>query len=155
VGDIRRTSTPFALAALAKSAICLRYASRCASIGCRSDAYAEFGRPYQQQLIDHFGGGNFHVHGNGRHLLGEMAKLKGCVVAAIGDDGAKVRAMDDLENLKRQVGPITPVISCEAAEFERRLGEGSLIGGVYYSVRPVKTADDANRLMDLVRGYRA
>ena len=30
---IRRTSTPLALAALAKSAICLRYAARCVSIG--------------------------------------------------------------------------------------------------------------------------
>jgi hypothetical protein len=122
---------------------------------CRSDVYAEFGRLYQQQLIDHFGGGNFHVHGNGRHLLAEMAKLKGCVVASIGDDGAKVRAMDDLENLKRLAGPITPVISCEADEFERRLGDRSLLGGVYYVVRSVKTAHEANRLMDSVRRYRA
>jgi hypothetical protein len=122
---------------------------------CRADVYAEFGRPYQQQLIDHFGGGNFHLHGNGRHLLVEMARLKGCVAASIANDGSKVRAMDDLENIKRQAGAITPFVSCEADEFVRRLQERSLVGGVYYVVSPVPSVEDANRLMELVRGYRS
>ena len=121
---------------------------------CRADVYAEFGRPYQQQLIDHFGGGNFHLHGNGRHLLGEIAKLKGCVAAFTANDGSEVRAFDDLENIKRQGGAITPFVSCQADEFARRLGERSLVGGVYYVVDSVPTVEDANRLMESVRAYR-
>jgi hypothetical protein len=76
------------------------------------------------------------------------------VAASIANDGSKVRAFDDLENIKRQAGAITPFVSCEAGEFARRLGERSLVGGVYYTVSPVPTVDDANRLMESVRRYR-
>lgn len=121
---------------------------------CSPDIYAEFGLAYQQQLIDHFGGGNFHIHGNGRHLLPELAKLKGCVVAHIGDDGSKVKAIDDLERIKRQAGSITPVVSCGKQEFVRKLGERSLLGGIYYMVGELQSIPEANRLMESVRSYR-
>ena len=122
---------------------------------CRPEVYAEFGRPFQQQLIDHFGGGNFHLHGNGRHLLGELSRLKGCLAASIDNDGSPVRAFDDLENVKRLAGPITPFVSCAPAEFDHRLRDGSLVGGVFYVVRSVPTVEEACRLMESVRGYRA
>jgi len=115
--------------------------------------YAEFGIVYQQQLIEHFGGGNFHVHGNGRHLLDELAKLKGCVVALIGDDGSDIAAMDDLEEIKRRTGSITPVVSCGRRQFVRKLQEKSLVGGIYYEVGGVDSIGEANRLMELVRSY--
>jgi len=120
---------------------------------CGPDVYAEFGLVYQQQLIDHFGGGNFHVHGNGRHLLGELAKLKGCVVASIGDDGNDIAAIDDLVEIKRRIGSITPVVSCGRHQFVRKLQERSLIGGIYYTVRGLDTIEEANRLMESVRSY--
>jgi hypothetical protein len=121
---------------------------------CHPDVYAEFGLPYQQQLIDHFGGGNFHIHGNGRYLLPQLAKLKGCVVSAICDDGSDVPAMDELEKIKRQAGPVTPVVNCPASRFVKQLREKSLTGGVYYVVGQVESIEDANRLMESVRNYR-
>ena len=130
---------------------------------CRPDVYAEFGRPYQQQLIDHFGGGNFHIHGNGRQLLPELAKLTGYVVAEIGDDRSEVKAIDDLEEIKRQAGPITPSVGCDKHQFLRKLQEKSLVGGVYYRVNlqagdhlvdPLRSIKEANRLMEAVRSYR-
>lgn len=121
---------------------------------CNPDMYAEFGLPYQQQLIDHFGGGNFHIHGNGRHLLPQLAKVKGCVVAAIGDDGSDTPAMDELEKIKCQAGPITPVVACPTFRFVKQLRDKSLTGGVYYMVGPVESIEEANRLMDSVRDYR-
>lgn len=120
---------------------------------CSPDVYAEFGFEYQQQLIDYFGGGNFHVHGNGRHLLEELAKLKGCVVASIGNDGSDVAAIDNLEEVKRRTGLITPVLSCDRCQFARKLQERSLIGGIYYVVRGLESIEEANRLMNLVRRY--
>jgi len=121
---------------------------------CNPEVYAEFGRPYHQQLIDHFGGGNFHIHGNGRHLLPEVAKLKGCVVAEIANDGNPVSAMADLERVKSQAGPITPVITCPTTEFVRKLQDRALLGGVYYMVGPFESVAAANRLMESVRSYR-
>jgi hypothetical protein len=121
---------------------------------CGAEIYGEFGRPYQQQLIDHFGGGNFHVHGNARHLLPELARLKGCIVAAIGDDGSPVSALDDLEEIKNQIGLITPVVACSPGRFRQKLHDRSLMGGVYYDVGPLPDIDEANRLMDWVRRYR-
>jgi hypothetical protein len=121
---------------------------------CSADIYAEFGFPYQQQLIDHFGGGNFHLHGNGRHLLPHLARLNGCVVCSIGNDGSELEAMDALESIKRQAGPVTPAVYCAKADFTRGLQERSLIGGTYYEVGPLETIDEANRLMEAVRRYR-
>ena len=120
---------------------------------CRPEIYAEFGRPYQQQLIDHFGGGNFHIHGNGRHLLDEVAKLKGLVVASIGDDGNAVAAIDALEDIKKRAGSIVPAVWCGQQQFVRKLREKSLVGGIYYMVGQVDTIAEANRLMESVRQY--
>ena len=121
---------------------------------CGPGVYAEFGRPCQQQLVDHFGGGNFHIHGDGRHLLPELAQLSGCVVAAVGDDGARVPAIDDLAGIKRLAGRLVPVVSCPLAKFRDRLAHGRLPGGVYYLVDGAQSAAEANRLMEQVRGYR-
>jgi len=121
---------------------------------CHREVYAEFGRSYQQQLIDHFGGGNFHLHGNGRHLLPELAKLRGCIVVGIGDDGSRVRAIDDLASLKSTAESLTLAVRCDKDTFVRRLREKSLPGGVYYRVGGVHHIDDANRLMESVRNYR-
>lgn len=120
---------------------------------CHADVYAEFGLPYQQQLIDHFGGSNMHVHGNGRHLLDHVAKLKGAIVALIADDGSDIAAIDDLEAIKTRLRNITPVVSCERDQFVRKLNEESLVGGIYYRVDGLPSIDEANRLMESVRGY--
>jgi hypothetical protein len=121
---------------------------------CKPEVYEEFGRPYQQQLVDHFGGGNFHIHGNGRYLLPQLAKVKGCVVSWIGDDGSDVPAMDELDKIKRQAGDVIPVVGCSRDRFEKQLREKSLVGGVYYHVSPLESIDAANRLMESVRNYR-
>lgn len=120
---------------------------------CAPSVYAEFGRPYQQQLIDHFGGGNFHIHGNGRHMLDEFSQLRGCVAVLIADDGSDVAAMDDLTAIKERLGSITPAVGCPKDRFAKELKERSLPGGVYYEVTGLDDVDEANRIMDIVRNY--
>jgi hypothetical protein len=121
---------------------------------CRPDVYAEFGLPYQQQLIDHFGGGNFHVHGNGHHVLPHLSRLKGCIVASVNDDGSPTCAIDNLESIRQQAGSIVLVVGCEKRKFAQKLKERSLLGGIYYVVNSVESVAAANRLMEAVRRYR-
>jgi hypothetical protein len=121
---------------------------------CRPAVYEEYGLPYQQQLVDHFGGGNFHLHGNGRHLFPVLAQLKGLVVVRVNDDGSAVRAIDDLHRLKRTAGDMVLAVACDVREFRRMLASHSLPGGVHYDVGELETIDEANRLMESVRAYR-
>lgn len=122
---------------------------------CQPAIYAEYGLSYQQQLIDHFGGGNFHIHGNGRHLLPEVAKLTGLAAVYMGNDGSEVTAFDGVADLKRQAGSLILVIPCGKDDFSAGLRDKTLPGGVYYSVGGLESIDEANRLMELVRAYRA
>ena len=122
---------------------------------CHPDVYSEFGLPFQQQLVDHFGAGNFHIHGNGRRLLPRVAELRGTVAVYLGNDGSEVTAFDAVEDLKRQAGSLLLVIPCGEHEFEAKLRAGTLPGGVYYHVAGLESIDAANRLMDAVRSYRA
>lgn len=62
--------------------------------------------------------------------------------------------MDDLEKIKQQAGPVTPVVGCHTSRFVRQLRERSLVGGVYYNVAPLESVAEANRLMESVRSYR-
>ena len=121
---------------------------------CDPSVYTEFGLPYQQQLINHFGSANFHIHGNGRQLLPEVAKLDGMIVVSIGNDGSDVAAFDEVEKLKRIAGSLVLAIPCNVHEFSKGIGRGNLPGGVFYAVSGVEDIGTANRLMEQVRQYR-
>ena len=118
---------------------------------CSPATYEEFGRPYHQQLIDYFDGGDFHLHGNGRHLLPELAKLSGFVHIGIGDDGAGVRAFDDRENIRKKAGDALIAMSCGKDEFVKAMRERSLVPAKY--VTGCESVEEANRLMEQVRNY--
>jgi hypothetical protein len=120
---------------------------------CSSDTYLEFGMPYQQRLIDHFGGGAFHLHGNGRHLLPAMAKLSGFVYVSIHDDGAQVRAFDDRANLGRLAGNLLIGLSCGKQELSKALSERTLVPARYHV--PCADRHEAQSLLEQFRNYRA
>lgn len=119
---------------------------------CSPAIYAEFGRPYQQRVIDHFGGGAFHLHGNGRHLLLELARLNGFVYLDIADDGAPVRAFEDRFNIRRKAGDLLIGLSCREDEMLRAIHERSLVPA-RYSVS-CTNRDEAARLLEAFRDYQ-
>ena len=118
---------------------------------CSPATYEEFGRPYQQRLIDHFGGGAFHLHGNGRHLLPELAKLSGFVSVSVSDDGARTRAFDDRKKLRELGGELLLNINCGKDELAKAIREKSLVPARYCA--SCDNADEANRLLDQFRNY--
>jgi len=123
---------------------------------CSPAVFAEFGAPYLQPVIDHFGGGWIHLHSTAVRLLPEIVKLKSIVGVGIYDDPNTPRGFDILPQIRQIIGDIPLQIDCTAAELERGLAERSLPGGVMYMVKEgVETVIQANRLMEEVRAYHA
>jgi len=121
---------------------------------CRPEVYEEFGETYIQRLIDDFGGGALHLHGNGRQLLPYVKRLRHLVYIAMGDDVGFPSAFSVAHELKRRGGDVPLTIACEYDEFRAALRAHTLPGGVLYNVSGVPSVDEANRLMEKVRAYR-
>jgi hypothetical protein len=119
---------------------------------CDVWVYRELGRKYHQQMIDYFGGGIFHLHGNARHLLPELAKLQGVTGIYVGDDGASVRAFDDLVNIRRQIPSIPLGVDCKSDELLRGIEEGNLPGDIMY-VTTAQDRDEARKITARAREY--
>jgi hypothetical protein len=123
---------------------------------CSPETFREFGAPYLQRVIDHFGGGWIHVHSFATRLLPEIVKLNRILGIGIIDDPNAPRGFTQLPQVRQITGDIPLQIDCLAEELEKGLAERSLPGGVMYMVRQgVETIAQANRLMEKVRTYRA
>jgi hypothetical protein len=121
-----------------------------------SVAYFErWGREPAERIMTHFDGGVVHIHGNGRHLLPAVARLKGLKAVLLLDDRGWPRAFDVLEQIKSQLGDVPVGVNAEYEPFIARLRRGRLPGGVLYRVNNVPDVAAANRTMELVRRYRA
>lgn len=121
---------------------------------CHPSAYVERGQQYMQRLVDHFGLGWQHLHGNSVYLLPEIVKLRGLVAVQIGEDPGYPRPFDILRDLRRQSGDIPLQIGCTWQEFTRGLEEGSLTGGVEYHVSGAPSVEAANECAAHARQYR-
>ena len=114
-------------------------------------------------FIDHFGSGWFHLHTLGLHLLPHVAQLKNLAAIEISDDpNVPERGFLILDRIKKTVGDVPVQVAARPGEFIEGLERGTLPGNVIYLVCednyadvPDMTVDDANRLMEKVRAYRA
>ena len=123
---------------------------------CSPEHYVAFGFDYQRRLIEHFGKGVVHFHCNRADLAAEVARLPGVVLFQFGGDTRDpVPEIDRLPEMRRAVGDIPIMVSCELRQFKARLKNGTLPPNVWYAVHggPL-SVDEANRLMDDVRLYR-
>ncbi|MCD6365624.1 MAG: hypothetical protein J7M14_07080 [Planctomycetes bacterium] len=130
-----------------------------APITCENfwNAIAEGGFDYNRRLIEHFGGGVMHFHCNRSDLAAEVARLKGLMLFQFGGDSRDgVPSVAHVDEMRRAVGEIPIMVRCELGEF-RRLDERELRGNVWYGVTADEalTEDQANRLAEKVRAYRA
>jgi len=124
---------------------------------CAPWVYRDFGLAYQQRLIDHFGAGFMHFHGPRLDLLPEVLRLQGLMFLEGFDSGRveEPRAFEILPQIKALTGDMPLLISCTQAELMQGMHERSLPGGVMYRVGDVSSIEEANRLMEEVRRYRA
>jgi hypothetical protein len=128
-----------------------------AHVICSAKTYVEFGFDYNQRLIDHFGHGLMHFHCNRADLAAEVARLRGLELFQFGGDTRDgVADIDRAEDMRAAVGEIPLQVSCGMETFRRRLEERTLLPNVWYTVggQGVST-EEANRLMETVRSYRA
>lgn len=122
---------------------------------CAPGTYSKMGLEYQQRFINSIGKGFMHTHGMGRHLLPEIVQLDGLVGIQLGDDGASERAIDSIDRIKKITGDIPLIVECEKQDLLAGMEDGSLPGGVMYTVvSGVETVDEANAIMKRVKEYR-
>jgi len=123
---------------------------------CSPAVFDEFGAPYLQQTIDHFGGGWIHLHSSATHLIPLLVQLRGVVGIGIYDDPAAPRGFDLLSKIREMTGDLPLQVDCLGGEFIDGLDQHTLPGGVMYMVRKgIDTVNEANRLMQRVRAYHA
>lgn len=123
---------------------------------CSLGVFHEFGAPYLQQVMDHFGGGWIHLHSTDIRLLPEIVKLSGIVGIGIYDDPNAPRGFDLLTQIRQVTGDIPLQIDCRVEELEQGLVKRDLPGSVMYMVKHGEgTVAQVNRLMEKVRAYCA
>lgn len=122
---------------------------------CPNAIFDEFGLPYYQRMIDHFGYGVMHYHTPDMRLMKSAAKLRHCAVQ-VGSDPKLPEPCENLAVIKKACGdrPIT-WMRMPRQTFLRGMDEGTLLGNVEYLIGDAKDTDDAHRLIELARGYRA
>ncbi len=117
--------------------------------------FERFGREPVERILGHFDGGVMHLHGNGRHLLEAVSSVRGLKALLLGDDRGFKPAVEFVADARLRAPDLPLVVGCDYPTFVRKLDEHSLTGGVLYKVTQVPDADTANRLMELVRAYKA
>jgi len=101
---------------------------------CSPSLYNEFGLPYDQRLIDHFGGGWYYLHSAGLHILPEVVKLKNLIGIQISMDPNSPSPFTKLTQIKKIIRDIPLDIDCTYKEFLNGLENHTLAGNVLYSV---------------------
>jgi len=110
--------------------------------------FEEWGRPLLERTFAQFDGGITHLHGNGRHLLEAVCRVKGLKALVLGDDKGYPPAIEALPDLRRRAGDTPLILAVEYPEFRRRLDAGQLTGGALYLVQNTPSAAIANQCMD-------
>ncbi len=126
---------------------------------CSVKHYAEFGFDWNRRLIEHFGAAVVHFHCNRADLAAEVARLPGLKMFQFGGDTRDpTPAIDHIPAIRRAVGDLPIQVNCTLDAFVRRLSDRTLMPNVFYIVEddgPGLSIDDANRLANRVRAYRA
>jgi hypothetical protein len=121
---------------------------------CRRGVLRRFGMTQISRFVRTVGGGNLHIHQNGRHVIEEVVEIPGWREARFTDGGNWERTFDLRWEIRRRMKDIPIVIRCEREEFLDALRRRDLPGNTRY-VTSANSLDDAKRLMDQVYAYRA
>jgi len=118
------------------------------------DDFEKWGREPLERMFSQFDGGVLHIHGNGRHLLGAVSKLRGLKAIYLGDDRGFPLAFDILDELRKRVSDVPLVVEVNYSHFAKSLSQHRLCGGVLYKVNGTPDVETANKCMEEVCAYR-
>jgi hypothetical protein len=114
----------------------------------------EWGRPYIQRLVDHYGSGWIHHHAIGLRLLPEALKINNILFHEFCDDPGQPKVFPRMREIKDLTGDIPIMIDVDFELFVPALREHRLKGGAIYWVRGAPSIEQANEVMKEVRRYR-
>lgn len=123
---------------------------------CSPAVYRDLGHEYQAALLQGFGAGFVHVHDYRLDLLEMLRDTPGMLFAQGVESGGGlgVSAFERIAEVKRVAGTLPLLISCRYEQLLEGMRQGTLPGGVMYSVGGVPSVYAANKAMETVRRYR-
>lgn len=121
---------------------------------CHRDVYEFSGLEQHRRIVEHYGRGRLHIHGNGRHLCRLVSRIEKLTECYMGDDVGYEEAYTIVEQLKDHMHPIPIRLSMPKEVFVRRLRERSLPGGVAYVVSGAENLAEAKDIMLRVLDYQ-
>lgn len=117
---------------------------------CSLEQFREFGFKYTQKILDTFGGAFIHHHAKGRHIHGELAKLRNLRLLEISWDPNCPRPIDeDLPGIIEEHGDLPLMIRCRAEDVYNRIGE--LKKGRIILMLNLDTLQEGREVMKFIR----
>lgn len=116
--------------------------------------YAQFARPYTQQVIDAFGHGQIHTHSLGLHVLPEITQLRNLVGVQVSDDPNTPRPFDQLDTLLPKTHNIPLSIGCTAQDVRARIEELARSTNIILASN-VASVEEGQEIVELVRRFSA
>lgn len=121
---------------------------------CRPGTLRQFGMSQIARFIRAVGGGNLHIHQNGRHVIEEVVEIPGWREVRFTDGPGWPLSFDMRWELRRRLRDIPMVIRCTEMQFMKGMQERDLPCNTRY-VLSVASLEEAKRVMDRVHAYRA
>lgn len=121
---------------------------------CPNETFVEFGLPYFQKMIDHFGRGLIHYHTPDMRLMKDVRRLRN-IALQVGSDPNLQEPWQQLASIRNKCQDI-PItwLRIPRRELIAGMEEQWLPGNVEYCTHALDF-DDANRLVELARAYRS
>jgi len=120
---------------------------------CAAEIYRKWGLEQHRRVVNRYGGGRLHIHGNGRHLCELVAQNTRLTSCNMGDDVGYPPAWTIVRKLRDRMTPVPIEVNMPLDAFLQGLSQHTLPAGVYYHTMTDSLAD-ANRIMDQVFEYR-
>ncbi len=120
---------------------------------CRAEVYRQSGLDQHRRIVERYGGGRLHIHGNGRHLCDLIPGLGNLTSCFMGDDVGYPPAWTLVRELRDRMSPVPVEVSMPRDAFVDGLRRRTLPAGVFYRVG-AESVEDANRIMNDVFNYR-
>lgn len=122
---------------------------------CSEEILEEFGIPYMQKAIDHFGTGLIHYHTPDTRLMSTVSKLKNFKIQ-IGSDLKLPEPINFLSDFRKELPDHSITwMRIHRDDFIRKIKNKELYGNIEYLVSDVIDENDANELYKISKQYRA